>query len=386
MIPGRVVSPADVDAAAIGAWRDLATRAAEPNPLFEAECVVPAAAHLGNGPAIRLVVAPEGAAMLGCLPVQRAEGFRAIRRPVVTTQIRRMSYDGTPLLDGERADEAAAALLAVLGERSRRGEPGLLVLDWLDAGGPVFAAFEAAAARLGMPWYVYHRWVRPVVEVAAHPEPARERLTGDFSRSLRRRQRLLHQEMGDDVRLFDRGGDPSAVEALIRMEAAGYKAEIGVAMTGHRGEDDWFRAMCDGFRAERRLHVFTLEAPDGTVLAVQLSVTGGDTLFQLKTGYDERYGRFSPGLQLQLDVMDHVARSIEVARIDSCTYEGNETLLRICPERREVADVVVAVGGRRHRAYLQTLAGARVLAGRGGRARRRHRRLDAVLDRIEPVA
>jgi len=140
----------------------------------------------------------------------------------------------------------------------------------------------------------------------------------------------------------------------------------------------WYvRAMCDRFRAERRLHVFTLETPDATVLAVQLSVTGGDTLFQLKTGYDERYRRFSPGLQLQLDVMDHVARSIDVARIDSCTYEGNEMLLRICPERREVANVVVAVGGRRDRAYLQALAGARRLAGRARRPRRSEGRPDA---------
>jgi hypothetical protein len=132
------------------AWTALAARALEPNPLFEASCLIPAGQHLSNGRGMSLVVAEEDGRFFGCFPVQRLDGFRALHRPVLTNQVRRMFYDGTPLLDGDRSLDAMAALFSVLAERSRDGGPGLLVVDWLDSEGPVAMAVHHAAERLGM--------------------------------------------------------------------------------------------------------------------------------------------------------------------------------------------------------------------------------------------
>ena len=41
------------------AWRDLAARAAEANPLYEPDCVIPAARHQSFGEEIEVVVAEE---------------------------------------------------------------------------------------------------------------------------------------------------------------------------------------------------------------------------------------------------------------------------------------------------------------------------------------
>lgn len=384
---GRLLSPADLEPVEDRAWRSLAGRAMLPNPLFEADCLVPAATHLPNGKEISLLVASEESEMQACFPVREAQGFRALRRPVLTTQVRRMTYDGTPLLAPERAVEAVSAMLSLLGARSRHGAPGLLVFNWLDVEGPVFPALEEAARRLGMPWYVYDRWERPVVRLPEHQGPARSWLTGDFSRSLRRRQRLLRDTLGAEAHLVDRA-DPAAVEELVRLEGAGYKAETGLAMSVH-GEEEWFRQMCDRFRAARRLHVFALQSAEGEVLAVQAALTADGVLFQLKTAYDERFARFSPGVQLQLDVLDFAREHLDVRMTDSCTYAGNDTLQRVCPDRRQVADVVVGIGGAIDRAHLRAVALARGLTHEDSalrdRLRARHRTLDPLFERLAPA-
>src|ERR1700728_4809634 len=48
-VRGRIIAVNDATDDEILAWQDLARRAAQPNPLFEVDCLVPAGRHLRNG-------------------------------------------------------------------------------------------------------------------------------------------------------------------------------------------------------------------------------------------------------------------------------------------------------------------------------------------------
>ena len=81
-----------------GPWKDLAERAAEPNPFYEADCAIPGVAPLPHWGRQNLAVAEhDGRFLPGCVPSWAVHRWK-FPYPVVTTQVRRMGYLGTPLL------------------------------------------------------------------------------------------------------------------------------------------------------------------------------------------------------------------------------------------------------------------------------------------------
>jgi hypothetical protein len=357
----------DLDDEQVDAWRDLAARAVQPNPLFEPECLVPAALHLTEGESMALVTASEDGAWHGCFPVQPARSWRSVRRPVFTTQVRRMIYEATPLVDGVRAEESLTCMLGGLRDVARRDRPGLLVLDWLDEG-PVAARLQEGCRTAGVVHRAFDAWQRPMLYRRGDLS-LREHHTKKFLHNASRLRRRLAEAEGAEVRLVDRSDDPAAVGILLGLEAGGYKGRNGVATVHHRGETEWFEAMCDGFRARGRLHLHTLDVGDRPI-AAQLLVRAGDGLFMLKVAYDEAYAAYSPGVQLHLDAVGHLYSVTDAGWVDSCTYRGNETMLRLYPDRRAVTTVVLATGGAADRLTLRGVSAARVALGRRRRAER----------------
>ena len=70
-VPTRLISLSDLSDEQVDAWRRLAARAAEPNPFFEPEFVLPAAARSTDGRGALLVLERDGE-WLACLPVRPA--------------------------------------------------------------------------------------------------------------------------------------------------------------------------------------------------------------------------------------------------------------------------------------------------------------------------
>jgi len=385
-VHGRIVPITELTAAEIASWRDLAERALEPNPLFEPGCLVPAADHLPNGPAISLVIAESGGRFFGCFPVHRtpanarpSAAWGGVRLPTFTTQvIWRHRFDGTPLLAGERTAEAATTLLSVLNTESHALDAGILVLEWLDADGPVASHLTAAAAALALPLYTYHSWLRPVVRRRAELT-YREIHGGKFLRNLGRLRRQLDEKLSGELQLVDRSADVSAVDELLAIEAAGYKGRSGVALAAFAGEPEWFHEMCDRFRSEGRLLLYCLQAGDA-VVAMQLMLRGGEGLFLLELTYDEQWSHYRPGLQLHLDAIDRFHETTDARWLDSCTYEDNETLLRMYPDRRAVSTVLVGIGGRIDRLFLRSSLVPYRIFGAGSTVRTHHKGLARAVD------
>jgi hypothetical protein len=99
-------------------------------------------------------------------------------------------------------------------------------------------------------------------------------------------------------------------------------------------------------------------------LAIELGLRAADGLFLLKLSYDEAFAKYTPGIQLHLEVLDRFDNFDGVQWIDSCTFEGNETMLRMYPDRRPVGALVVAVGGVPDRGVLRLVGWTRRTLGR----------------------
>jgi CelD/BcsL family acetyltransferase involved in cellulose biosynthesis len=345
------------------AWAELAGRAVEPNPFHEPSCVIPAAQHQTFGDEIQLVVAEEDGRFLACLPIRHVRtSWRQLSYQTATTRVRRMNYLGTPLIDPERGVEATAMLLQTLVEECRSQRSDTAELWDVTAGGPTETFLQEAAAQIGLPIRVKHSFDRGIL--------GRQRLDQEGPshsartlRTLRSKQRGLSRATGTEVVLVDRF-DEDAISEYIRLEASGYKAQTGVAMTTVTGEPEYFTDMCRGFADSGRLHLLSLQA-GAEPAAMMAWIEADDSIFQFKWSYDDGYAKYSPGLQLHMAAIEHFRTNTQATLLDTCTDENNEFVFGMYPHRRTLRRYEIGIrDGLRHRATVK-------LVGDGGHLRKR---------------
>lgn len=351
----------ELEPALLESWEALGDRALEQNPFFEPACVLAAARHLPEGDRIEVLLAVEERTVYGCMPLRSVPKWHWSRRGTVTTNVRRLTWLGTPLLDRERADEAMTAMLTFLRDRRRRAGDHLLAIEWMHAKGPVADVLARAADRVHLTQGTGEEFERPVFlqlpsgGADGSPDPVRRPQT------IRKKRRRLVNQAGI-VELVDRSGDPSAVRELIALESRGYKSGQQIALRSWPGEPEWFEAMCAAFAAQGRIVVTSVVA-GGQPLAIMVTVAAGSEAFLCITAFDEAFSAFSPGLQLHYDTIDHLAQA-HYKRIDTCTYAGNETESAIFPDRLNIATVLVGLGSPVESTLLRALPIARRLRAR----------------------
>lgn len=333
----RAVTPEDELA-----WRDLAARAVEPNPFFEPECLLPAAAFQTFGHELQLLVAEEHGRFYGCVPVRHVKRWHKMPYPIVTTQVRRMPYQGSPLIDPERGVDAASAMLEELAKASRAVGSRVLVLLELNQDGPVDSLFREAATKIRMPLLPFDVFERGMIDrqQGTGSQQRSQQHSAKTLRALRNKRRRLSRSLGSEVTLVDRGHELEAIDDYIELEASGYKAERGVAMATVPGEPEYFRAMCEGFAKANRLHLLSLVVGDRTI-AMLMWVRGGSDLFMVKWSYDAKCAQFSPGLQLHEEASRYFYEHTDSALLDSCTSPNNELVLHVYPHRRTIVSYFI---------------------------------------------
>jgi CelD/BcsL family acetyltransferase involved in cellulose biosynthesis len=349
LVPGRshmamdafLLPIADVDRDDVAAWSELARIAAEPNPFFEPQFVLPAAEHLG-GERISLAVAGRrGGEWHACLPIYMRRRWKGLPLRAFATWRHSYCFLGTPLAEPARMDEALAALLGV---GLDGGPMGMLALEWVRADGPVAGSLDRVLA--GYP--------RPPVSLAGFERAAlRRRPQADYldatlrphhRRELRRLGRRLGEELGAPVEVRDRSDDQDAVEEFMQLEAAGEKGRRGTAFASRPGHAALFREICAAFRARGRLQMLVLAAGERSV-AFKCNLVAGDEVFAFKITYDESLARFSPGVQLEQRMVEFFHEQMTETTMDSCADPGNEMINRLWPDRRPLATDMVSAPG-----------------------------------------
>ncbi len=358
---GRLIRLTDLGETELSSWRALARRSVEPNPFFEPEHLLAGGRHLAKHAELMVVVAEDDGEMHGCLPLRRLRSWRGLPRPVVSTRPFLMPLC-MPLLDADRGLDAMREILRFSRDDRSGAIPGLLAMEYLPAGGMVASMVDTAIDELGMARYVVERWERPVLhrhdgQLSLAPTMSKERV-----RQIKRRDRRLADELGQPTVVFDRADDVEAVNDFLTIEASGWKGSgDGGALARWGDTASYFRDTCAHFAQDGRLHLLALGHP-GLAVAMQCAVRADGVFFLFKTGYDEQYARFAPGVQIQIAAVDEANKMPGVECVDSCADPGNEFLLSLMPDRSALSSSLLALRGRTDELVVRMLPRARPYA------------------------
>ncbi|MCW3033075.1 MAG: hypothetical protein JWM60_1420 [Solirubrobacterales bacterium] len=330
------LTPADLDR-----WRELAAAAAEPNPFYEPDYVLPLARALGEQEEILLAVVQDEGGWLACVPVRHvARWHRIPLRALASWRGRGLlpALLGTPLVAREHLAPATAALL-----RGLAGSPGswFATLDGVVADGPVYGALRAGLASEGLWGHVFAREDRAFVSRHGQDDYVQTAMQKKHLRNLRGQSRRLVEELGDELELLDRTGQDGAVAQLVELEAASHLAERGEVIAADPAIEGFFTEMCDRFAARDRLQLLALNA-GGRTVAVKCNLLADPGVFYLKIAYDETLQKFSPGIQMEAAAFSLFHGRAQSMWIDSCASPENKMANRLFPERRTLETVVFA--------------------------------------------
>lgn len=323
-----------LDSADRGQLRDLSECAPQPNVFYEPEYLLAARSlSLAEGAGILLV--GSAGRLIGAL-AGRIEGL-AHGRPVTTFVAWELPYAplSAPLVDREAAD---AAVDAFLNEMPRLpGSPRVALFRLMDREGPFARVLtDRLYSRMKRPYALDPH--RRAALIPGEDDP----LKGVSQKRLKelRRQRARLSEHGALVHETVTGeGIETAVEAYLKLEAAGWKGRIGAAASVS-GAGSFLAEAVIGLAREGKARIDFLKV-DGKAIATTILLFSGDRAWFWKTAYDENYARFSPGVLLALELTEALGRDRSIALVDSCAVAGHPMIDHLWRGRIEVADWMV---------------------------------------------
>lgn len=233
----------------------------------------------------------------GLLPLCRSAGYFARWRMIGALEV---FEPGDALCDGEETADALAC------EVVRKGRP--LRLDRLPADSRMVPALRSALRGKGL---VSVRPAVPCPKITLDDtwrEPESRFNSGrrsDFRRAARKAEVLgtvTCQVLSPAAHEFD-----ALFDEAIGVELRSWKKEAGSALGADRDKEAFFR---DYFRAACRDGTFRIAflRIDGRAVAMQMAVEKSGRYWLFKIGYDEAFGKCSPGTLLMLHTLGWAAR------------------------------------------------------------------------------
>ncbi len=321
-------------------WNRLGDKTVEPNAFYDAHYSLPAFEITGKlqKPGLLLAFADDAAhEVIGLLPVVPA--WSALRLPVPAL-VAQQPYSPltVPLLHAERAKEAAGQLI----DAARAGGARVLSLPTMTLDGPAFAALSAAMAERGIRPVIHNRYQRAAFDATSDAETyLREALGGKKLKELRRQRSRLADE-GSVA--FTIARTPEAVvpalERFLVLEALGWKGAGGTGLGQVESDAAFIRKAAAGLSADGRIEIAELTLDD-TVLASGILIRQRDRVLFFKIAYDETRSRYSPGVQLTLELTRHYAADPDIALVDSTADAGHPMIDHVWRERLTIGDLLI---------------------------------------------
>ena len=338
---GEALTPlADI---AASAWRALSDRAAEPNAYYlpDWELAVDASAR-GRVGGAALSAWSDASRLIGLMPV--ISMWRAYKIPLPAL----VSADpygslSTPPIDRELAREAVASLLR---EARRAGAHALIFRDVALDGAAMNTLGEALQAD-GMQPLVLQSHLRASLDATGDADELLRDALGTKKLKELRRQRNRLAEHGPVH--FDIAREPddvaAAVEHFLELEASGWKGKRGTALVQHAGDAAFIRRATSALAQTGQCEIVTLRAGE-TPVAAAIVLRHQDRAFYFKLGVDERFAKFSPGVQLTLDLTRHLCADPAIASVDSTANADHPMINPIWRGRLAIGDVLIPLRRR----------------------------------------
>lgn len=283
------------DEAIVGAWTRLEVAACLPTQFYTFTASLSDTLLADTPLTLLMASAADGASAL--LPLCRGRGYFARWRAVGPQEL-------SEPVDALCADDRGAAALAeALAHQSRP-----LQLDRIPASSELVPALQRAMKGRG--WLS----VRPAVPMPtialdeSYRTPEARFNSGrrsDFRRAARKASELgtvTYEVLSPGPDAFD-----ALFDEAIGVEVRSWKKEAGTAIAVDRDKERFFR---DFFRSASGQGIFRVAflRIDGQAVAMQMGLECLDRYWLFKIGYDEKFGRCSPGTLLMLHTLGWAAQ------------------------------------------------------------------------------
>jgi len=332
---GALTPLADVSAAQ---WRALSTRVAEPNGYYlpEWELAVNASAR-GRVDTDALGAWRDASTLIGLVPV--ISMWRAYRIPLPAL-VGADPYGTlcTPLLDRDMAEEAVAGIL----QQARQAGAHALIFRATSLDGAAMKAFSDVLRRDGMAPLVLQSHVRACLDATCDAdEMLRDALGAKKLKELRRQRNRLAEHGAIH---FDVARTPvdvaAAIETFLMLEASGWKGQRGTALSQDDGDAAFVRRATSALAATGQCEIVTLRAGE-TPVAAAIVLRHQDRAFYFKLGVDERFAKFSPGVQLTLELTRYLCADPAIRLVDSTAAPDHPMINPIWRGRLAIGDVLI---------------------------------------------
>jgi CelD/BcsL family acetyltransferase involved in cellulose biosynthesis len=332
-------------AVAASRWRELAERAVEPNGYYLPgwELAVNAFAKGRTGVSAlsawsNTSFAADGTArLIGLMPAISL--WRACKIPLpALANADPYGTLGTPLLDRDAANDAVTELLA----QARKVGAHALILRNVALDGAAMKAVTHVLRQAGLRPRVLQSRIRACLEATRDSDALlRDALGAKKLKELRRQRHRLAEHGAVHFEVARTPEDvASAIETFLTLEASGWKGQRGTALVQHDGDASFVRRATVALAEGSQCEIVSLRAGD-TPVAAAIVLRHQDRAFYFKLGIDERFAKFSPGVQLTLDLTRHLCADPQIATADSTADADHPMINPIWRGRFAIGDVLV---------------------------------------------
>ncbi|WP_284273751.1 GNAT family N-acetyltransferase [Bradyrhizobium iriomotense] len=322
----------------LGQWQALSAQAIEPNGYYLPpwELAVSATAR-GRTGAMALRAVSTSAQLIGLMPVVSL--WRAWKIPLPAL-VSAHPY-GTlcsPLLDRHTASEAAARLL----DRARDAGAHALILRDVALDGAAMRSLTPISTRDGLRPRVLSSHVRASLDATQDGDTLLRDALG--AKKLKELRRQRHRLEVHGPLTFDVARTPdevkAALETFLQLEASGWKGKRGTALIQHAGDASFIRRAAPALAETGQCEIISLRAGT-TPVAAGIVLRHQDRAFFFKLGIEERFAKYSPGVQLTLELTRHLCADPAVASADSTASANHPMINPIWRGRLAIGDVLI---------------------------------------------
>jgi CelD/BcsL family acetyltransferase involved in cellulose biosynthesis len=220
----------------------------------------------------------------------------------------------------------------------------LLSLDKIPQGSPTLELLAASAESCSSRF-----------EVKSSHEALFIPLVGDWQAYLNTRSPRFRKTLRNVVNRIERLGavevkcysgqevNDQTIEKLFSVSDSSWKVADGVAITSQTHRMRFFEDLLLAVAQRGDVRVWMLEV-NGAAIASEIQVIDGPTVYALRSDYDERYADSSPGMYLQVEILQQLFRS---------SYESYNLGVGLNPYKTRWADQRLPV--MNFRIYNQTM-------------------------------
>lgn len=257
---------------------------------------------------LRIVTVRDDGRLVGVAPMMKS---RLVSRGLPVARLSFLEHPeaqaGDCLFESTHSSAEAARMILGLLRGERASDWQVLSLDKIPPGSPTLHMFSRIARFLGFRCEVRPTHHAPVICLKGGWEEYVRSRTPRFRKTLRNVANRMARLGRIEVQRYTGIGETAgALDELFSVADASWKAAGGIAITSRPERRSFFSDLCADAESAAALQIWILRA-NGAPLASEIQIKDRETVYALRSDFDERYGDYSPGTYLQAEILKRLA-------------------------------------------------------------------------------